>query len=299
MKTSIPLLFVAILCTRASMVDGGEMYARPDLLMEPTKLAKPHVARQFFILDVRTQDEYAREHVPRAHRVDHDVWKKAFGDGKDAEGWSIRIGELGISPSAKVIVYDDKGMKDAARIWWILAYWGIEDVRLLNGGWKGWKSAGMPTTEKTPSPASPVKFTATTHAKRLATMEQILDLLPVNPLQIVDARSEDEFCGIDKKGTKRGGAIPGAKHLEWSDLIDQKTQRFKSAEQLRQIFDEANIDLNRPTASHCQSGGRASVVAFGLELMGAKDVRNYYRGWGEWGNAENAPVMVSEKAEKK
>jgi len=123
-------------------------------------------------------------------------------------------------------------------------------------------------------------------------MTQVLDLLKDDKPQIVDARSEDEFCGLDKRDNKRSGAIPGAKHLEWSDLIDRQTQRFKSPDQLRRLFDQAGVDLERPTISHCNGGGRASVMAFGLELMGAKDVRNYYRGWGEWGNAEDTPVMV-------
>lgn len=276
---------------------GDAQYARPELLLEPAELAKPEVARQFVILDARSQEEYDRGHVPGARRVDHDSWKGAFGEGQDVEGWSKRIGELGIGPECKVVVYDDMGMKDAARIWWILRYWGIEKVCLLNGGWKGWQSAELPTTEATPSPASRVEFKATPRLDRLATMEQILDLLQGNRLQMVDARSEDEFCGIDKRNNKRGGAIPGAKHLEWSDLIDQKTQRFKSPAQLRRLFDQAGIDLARPTATHCNGGGRASVMAFGLELMGAKDVRNYYRGWGEWGNLEDTPVMLPKKTD--
>jgi thiosulfate/3-mercaptopyruvate sulfurtransferase len=127
-------------------------------------------------------------------------------------------------------------------------------------------------------------------------MQQVLELLPGDKLQIVDVRSDDEFCGIDIKENKRGGAIPGAKHLEWSDLIDQESERFKSPEELRGLLDEADIDLDRPMASHCQSGGRASVMAFGLELMGAKEARNYFRGWSEWGNAEHTPVVVPEKA---
>jgi thiosulfate/3-mercaptopyruvate sulfurtransferase len=111
----------------------------------------------------------------------------------------------------------------------------------------------------------------------------------------VDARSEDEFCGINKRDNKRGGAIPGAKHLEWSDLIDQETNRFKSPAELKRLFEQAGIDLTRPTASHCNGGGRAAVMAFGLELMGANEVRNYYRGWGEWGNAQDTPIIVPEK----
>lgn len=274
-------------------------YARPELLLEPAELTKPDMAKQFVILDARPQEEYDLGHVPGARRLDHDSWKKAFGEGEDTEGWNKRIGELGIGPDSKVAVYDDKGMKDAARIWWILGYWGIEKVQLLNGGWKSWQSAKLPTTEAAPPPASRVEFKATPRSDRLVTMGQILDLLPEDGLQIVDARSEDEFCGINKRDNKRGGAIPGAKRLEWSDLIDQETHRFKSPEELRRLIDQAGIDLAQPTASHCNGGGRASVVAFGLELMGAEDIRNYYRGWGEWGNSDDTPVMVPEKPEQK
>ena len=128
-------------------------------------------------------------------------------------------------------------------------------------------------------------------------MEQILSQLSDGELQIVDSRSEGEFCGIEMRDNLKGGAIPGAKHLDWVNLIDQQTHRFKSPEELRRLFAEAKIDLNRPTASHCQSGGRASVMAFALELMGAPDSRNYYKGWSEWGNSEDAPVVVSEPAE--
>jgi thiosulfate/3-mercaptopyruvate sulfurtransferase len=222
-----------------------------------------------------------------------------FGEGKDAERWSKSIGELGIGPDSKVVVYDDKGMKDAARIWWILRYWSIEDVRLLNGGWKHWKSSALPMSEARPAATSPIDFKAIPRSTQLATMSQVLDLLPSNRLQIVDTRSEDEFCGLDKRDNKRGGAIPGAKHLEWSALIDQETQRFKSPAQLRKLFDQAGIDLGQPTASHCNGGGRAAVMAFGLKLMGAKDVRNYYRGWGEWSNAEDTPVVMPTKEEQK
>src|SRR5262249_32147583 len=106
----------------------------------------------------------------------------------------------------------------------------------------------------------------------------------------IDARSEGEYCG-ETKNAKRGGAIPGAVHLEWSDLIDKKTQKFKSPEELTKLFKDAGIDLKRPTVTYCQSGGRAAVMAFGLELMGARNVRNYYRSWSEWGNDENTPIV--------
>ena len=89
---------------------------------------------------------------------------------------------------------------------------------------------------------------------------------------------------------KRGGAIPGARHLEWSDAIDAKTHRFKSAYELSKLLQDAGIDPSKPCTTYCQSGGRAAVMAFTLELMGGKDVRNYYKSWAEWGNAADTPI---------
>jgi thiosulfate/3-mercaptopyruvate sulfurtransferase len=167
----------------------------------------------------------------------------------------------------------------------------------LNGGWKMWKAGELPTTTEVPAIAR-AEFQAMPHAGRLATKGQILDSLKERSLQIVDARSEKEFCGVDQQKNKRAGTIPGAKNLEWSDLVDQKTHRFKSPHELARLFKEAGIDLQRPTATHCQSGGRASVMAFGMELMGGNAVRNYYRSWGEWGNLEDTPIMVPDKKPK-
>jgi thiosulfate/3-mercaptopyruvate sulfurtransferase len=115
----------------------------------------------------------------------------------------------------------------------------------------------------------------------------------------VDARSEKEFCGVEKLSNKRGGAVPGARQLEWSDLIDKETHRFKPMTDLRKLFEQAGIVLDKPTTTYCQSGGRASVMAFGLELMGAKDVRNYYASWSEWGNADDTPITPGQPREKK
>jgi 3-mercaptopyruvate sulfurtransferase SseA len=276
--------------------EGG--YPCPDLLIEPAQLAKPEGTRQYVILDAREHSKYEVGHVPGARWADHGAWAKAFGHGKDRQGWSKRIGEMGIAADSRVVVYDDSSGKDAARIWWILRYWGVQDVRLLNGGWPAWKREGGPSENHLVNPA-PVTFVARARAERLATKEQLLKTLEGNKPQIVDARSEKEFCGVEKLANKRAGAIPGARHLEWSDLIDKQTQRFKSAADLRKLFDQAGIDLDRPTATYCQSGGRASVMAFGLELMGAKDVTNYYPSWNEWGNAEDTPVVPGKAREKK
>jgi thiosulfate/3-mercaptopyruvate sulfurtransferase len=292
------LLSLVLLLTVSGATHAEEAaYPRGELLIEPTQLAQPDVAKHYVILDARAAAKYKKSHVPNAYWVDHEQWAKAFGTGKDADGWSKRIGGLGIGAKSKVIVYDDNNTKDAARIWWLLRYWGVEDVRLLNGGWVGWQTGKYPTEESERTPVA-TTFTAKPRADRLATKEQLLDSLKNGKLQIVDARSEKEFCGTEKLTNKRAGAIPGAKQLEWIDLLDQETQRFKPVADLKKLFEEAGIRLDQPTATHCQSGGRAAVMLFGMELMGAKNVSNY-SSWSEWGNAEDTPIVPGKPKEKK
>ncbi|MEX2121568.1 MAG: sulfurtransferase [Pirellulales bacterium] len=279
---------------------GDDAYPRAELLVEPADLARAEVAKQFVILDARPRRQYDEGHVPGAVLVDASAWAKAFGDGQDSEGWSRRIGEAGIDRQSKVVVYDNSSNKDAARIWWILGHWGADDARLLNGGWAGWQSGNLPVETEASRPKQ-AEFQARARAKRLATKDLLLDSLSgaSGKLQVVDARSEGEFCGTEKLNNKRAGAIPGATHLEWSDLVDPETQRFKGPDQLRELFDSAGIDLEQPAVAHCQSGGRASVMAFGLELMGARDVRNYYASWSEWGNADDTPIEPGKPADEK
>lgn len=298
------VLFAAACCfilgwSSLTLADDGKAgYARPDLLLEPSELAKPEVAQQFVVLDVRGSEAYDEAHIPGALRVDHDAWKSAFGDGQDADTWSQLIAELGINKKSQVVVYDDADTKDAARVWWILRYWGVPQARLLNGGWKTWTAEKFPTSSESTVAKKVTSFRAKAHSDRLTSKDELLTKLPKELVQIVDTRSFGEYCGNEPLKNKRGGAIPGAKHLEWSDLIDAETGRFRRAAEIRELFSAAKIDLNRPTATHCQSGGRASVMAFGLELMGAKDVSNYYRGWSEWGNAEETPVEKKDAPEK-
>jgi thiosulfate/3-mercaptopyruvate sulfurtransferase len=284
------LFLIAALLLSGSYVMAGQ-YPQPSLLVEPAELAKPAVTEKFVILDARDRAKYDAGHIAGARWVDHATWAKAFQDGNDAEGWSANIAALGIGQDAKIVVYDDDWDKEAARIWWILKYWGVADVRLLNGGWKAWSAAGLPVQKELPPAAATTKFVAKSQSGRLATKQELLDSLKGQTLQIVDARSEGEFCGTDAAKTKRTGAIPGAKHLEWIDLLDKDSQRFKSPAEIGKLFADAGIDLKEKTATHCQSGGRASVMAFGLELMGAKDVSNYYKSWSEWGNADDTPIV--------
>jgi len=277
-----------VLLLAFGVADEADRYPRAGLLLEPAELAKPEIARKFRILDARGKDSYNQGHIPRALWVDHALWMRGFGEGQDADAWAKRIGALGISLDTPVVLYDNNQFKDAARLWWILHYWGVRDVRLLNGGFKAWNAKGYPLSKAT-TKVDAVEVKVQPQASRLATKEQVLDSVKSSKGQIIDARSLDEYQGKEETA-KRNGSIPGARHFEWSDAIDPKTGRFKRAPELAKLLKEHGIDPSQPCTTYCQSGGRAAVMAFTLELMGSKEVRNYYKSWAEWGNAEDTPI---------
>jgi thiosulfate/3-mercaptopyruvate sulfurtransferase len=277
-----------------SLLAGEADYPNAKLLIEAADLAKPETAKPFRILDVRPKTQYSEGHIPGAAWADMWAWSKLVADKPADAGWPQRLAQLGIGPTTAVVVYS-ADVREAARVWWILKLAGVEDARILNGGWTAWQEGKFPIDKQ--EPAFSIKVNSEgwkAHLDRHASKEDVLGLLKDKSAQIIDARSEGEFCG-DAQTAKRNGSIPGAIHLEWSDLIDQKTKKFKTADELKRLTDERKIDLSKPAVTYCQSGGRAAALAFGLELMGDKQVRNYYRSWSEWGNLEDTPV---EKAKK-
>ncbi|HEV8001436.1 MAG TPA: rhodanese-like domain-containing protein, partial [Planctomycetaceae bacterium] len=288
----VHVCFVASLFAYGSWAHADEnTYPHSFLLVEPQMLARPEIAAGFVILDCRSRAKYQSGHAPNALWVDADAWAKSFGHGQNGEDWSRRITALGVGWRSKVVVYDDVLSKDAARIWWILRYWGVLDVKLLNGGWKAWNDGNNPTQTQEVPTQSVRPFFPEPQRQRLVGRQQLMKSLPRSELQIVDARSHREFCGIEPLHNKRAGAIPGSLQLEWVDLLDKKTQRFKPETELRRLFASAGVALERPTATYCQSGDRASLMAFALELMGNREISNYYPGWAEWGNSEDTFVV--------
>jgi thiosulfate/3-mercaptopyruvate sulfurtransferase len=294
-RSLLSCLFAAFISISTPPCPAEEAYPRADFLVEPATLAAE--PQGLVILDAREQKKFYEARISRALWVDPSAWSKAFGGGSDEAGWSRRIGDLGIRKGSRVVVYDDS-VKEAARIWWILRYWGVEDARLLNGGWVAWKKAGLPVETGAPRSPEAAGFAAKAMTKRLATKDRILASLKDGSLQLVDARSEGEYCGTDKLKNKRGGAIPGARNLDWTDLIEKDTLRFKGAAELRKLLRDAGITLDRPTATYCQSGGRAAAMDFALELLGARDASNYFPSWQEWGNADDTPVAPGKPREE-
>ena len=136
-----------------------------------------------------------------------------------------------------MVVYGDR-LSDTARIWWLLKYVGVENAAILDGGWRRWVKQGRPMEKSVPKVAATAlkpKF----QLDRLEEIDSLKKSLRVGNVQVVDARSTDEFTGKDVLD-KRGGHIPGATHLEWKELLAQDG-RFKTREELRALFRQRGI----------------------------------------------------------
>ena len=268
--------------TLAMLVEPQTLYAWLDDSSLPIR-----------VLDVRPSEKYASGHIPGAVRVDVAPWvAKSHSPGgfHDTDYWAKAVGRLGITAETRVVVYSDS-LTSAARVWWALRYVGLRDVALLDGGLKAWTSADLPTETDVPKIA-PVSFRPHFQADRLSELDDLVQTVAAADSQVVilDARSADEYTGKVARGP-RGGHIPGAIHLDWTELV-APDGRLKPRDQLRALFQSRGADPDAVVITHCQSGGRASVETFALELAGYTRVKHYYCGWKEWGAAAKAPVEI-------
>jgi thiosulfate/3-mercaptopyruvate sulfurtransferase len=267
--------------------------SRQSLLVDVTQLKDALRAAQAppRLLDVRPEDEYLAGHIPGAVFVDVEAWKAKFfeeGGATDEMFWADAVGRLGIDRSTAVVVYGDTAT-NPARVWWTLRYLGLENVRLLDGGWQLWLKGGG-EVQVDVDPIEPVSFAPQFQHERLISKDLMLAAAGAgdSDVMIVDTRSRGEFTGRDA-AAGRAGHIPGAVNIEWLETVDE-SGRFKSSEELQTLFQARGIDPRKTLVTHCQSGGRSSVAALALELAGFRDVKNYYCGWQEWSADPTTPV---------
>ena len=243
---------------------------------------------QCVLLDVRDAKAFEAGHLAKAVRVDSNGWKQATKESLDLEDfWKKELSALGISNSSQVIVYGAP-LPEVARMWWLLKYVGCQHVMVLDGGVDAFEKGGGKLSQDTYQPPSG-NFAPQFQADRVISATDLLtESVQGKVCQTVDNRTLAEFDGSEKRGA-RGGHIPGAHHSDWQAYL-QADGTFKSREDLAQLFQEAGVNLEKPIATHCQSGGRSSVGALVIEHLTGKPARNYYRSWAEWSANSELPV---------
>jgi thiosulfate/3-mercaptopyruvate sulfurtransferase len=268
-------------------------YAHPELLVTPQDLssllscAGPHP----LLLDVRAAEAFAAGHLPEA--VHLDLWGFSLPDTDAAPLrsflWMIEhvLSLRGVTAERPIVIYGETSDARAARVFWFLEYFGHPDVRVLDGGMLGWLAAGFAVTTAVTTPAAS-SWTGTPRPETLATWRDVHAALARPDIAIVDTRSDGEYCGTTVRAA-RGGAVPGAVHIEWLQNLTPEGA-FKPPAELRALYEAAGVTPDRQVVTYCQGGYRAAHSYLALRLLGYPAVRNYLGSWKEWGDREDLPI---------
>jgi thiosulfate/3-mercaptopyruvate sulfurtransferase len=241
-------------------------------------------------LDVRDSAAFEAGHAPGAVRVPLERWDAAIKSPEigfdNAAWWSETLAELGLGDDHIGVAYDAGGMTNAARVWFILQYFGL-NCALLNGGWPA--LAAAPAVPAAAPPAAG-GFTADPGAGLVGvvdrhTLKQQLD----GTARVFDSRTRAEYTGEDTRNRARAGHLPGALHLSHAELVDDG--RVHDPDRLRAMLEAAGFADSDRIVTHCEGGGRAALAAAAALRAGYEDVRVYYLSFGDWVRDETCPVV--------
>ena len=203
----------------------------------------------------------------------------------------------GVNQGNTIVLYGDKNNWFAAWAAWVFEIYGIENVKLLDGGRVKWEADKKPLTPLASSVKSGnIKLTKTNDALR-ARLKDVVDIAnKKSNIALVDIRSADEYngkifapAGVPELAV-RAGHIPGAVNVSWGQAVN-KDGTIKSVEELKKIYAAAGIDGSKPIITYCRIGERSSHTWFVLNKVLGYDARNYDGSWTEYGNSVGNPIQ--------
>ena len=288
-----PMLLALAALALTAQTAGG--YARPDLLVDTAWLAQHLTDPSVRIVDIRGRG-YADGHVPNAVLVDSNWIRNPKAPPTflpTPQEFGALMGRLGISNTTRVVVYDERGGIYAARLWWILNYYGHTNVALVDGGWVKWTAEQRATDALTPT-VTATTFQIKPGTVKVATADEVKASINKPGVKLIDARTQAEIDGKDLRGIRRAGFIESSVPVYWEDNLDPVTKAFKSGAEITRLYRDKGILPSDAVTTYCQVGMRASHDLFTLALIGhdLSKLSNYYGAWEEWGNRDDTPIKT-------
>lgn len=281
-------------------------YAHPERLVS-TEWVAQNLATPGVVIVESDEDVllYETGHLPGAVKLDwhtelNDPVRRDYVDGA---GLAALLSAKGISREDTIVVYGDRSNWWAAYALWVLALFGHQDVRLMDGGRDKWVAEGRELTRDKPQrELTEYPEIERDDATLRAFLPQVLDHLGRGPL--IDVRSPLEYTGerthmpdYPEEGALRGGHIPTAASVPWAKAVAADGTFLPRAELEAVYLDAAGLKAGDRVVTYCRIGERSSHTWFVLQyLLGFENVRNYDGSWTEWGNSVGVPVAVGPEA---
>ena len=193
----------------------------------------------------------------------------------------------GVTRDKEVVFYEDNSGMRAARGVWFLEYFGHPDVKMLDGGFRAWQAAGGRVTSEASAPKA-TSLKTSEQRDVLATADDLLHSLNKKKLRSSTPEARANISGTHVRAA-RGGAVPGAIHIEWTDNL-HADGKFKSNAELKAMYEKAGITPDKEVITYCQGGYRAAHSYVALRMLGFAKVRNYIGSWKEWGDRTDLPI---------
>jgi thiosulfate/3-mercaptopyruvate sulfurtransferase len=284
----------------AKIKDRG--YVNSDVLVS-TEWVAEHLKDKNVRIIESNEDQllYSTGHVLGAVHVDWtaDLNDQVRRDYLQREGFEKLMSRIGVTAEMTVIFYGDKNNWWACYAYWVFQLFGHKNAKVMDGGRIKWQNEKRELTKEVPRySATEYKAPDRDDKKIRAFRDQVLEHVNSN-LALVDVRSPEEYSGkrlhmpdYPNEGALRGGHIPGAKNIPWAKAVNPDDGTFKTAEELKAIYEkENNLKPDDNIIAYCRIGERSSHTWFVLKnLLGYKNVRNYDGSWTEWGNLVNVPI---------
>src|SRR6266478_439547 len=270
---------------------------KESLIVSTDWLAQHLKDDSLILLQVGERKEYDAEHIPGAQFIQlADISTRAQGlilELPPVDQLKAAFEKLAVTDASRIIVYFSKDwVTPTARVFMTLDYLGLGDrTSILDGGLPAWRSEGRPVTAELREPKRGT-FTLRPNPKLVVDAAWVSANLNHAGVAIVDARAAKFYTGAEAGQMPRAGHIPSAKSIPFSSVVEDTTNKFKSAEALRELFNAAGVKQRDTVATYCHIGQQASLLYFVARYLGY-EAHLYDGSFEDWSHRPELPVEKS------
>ncbi|MDX2211998.1 MAG: sulfurtransferase [Oculatellaceae cyanobacterium bins.114] len=293
----VSLFLAAIAIPLLSFFPSFATETPPVQFVQPAWISQNANDPKLRILDVRINPfDYFGGHVPNAVHIADNTFRGPNGLLPVQYWRSDKLRSLfsqaGVSDDSKVLVYSDgRDVLGATMVAYLLERTGHSNVAILDGGFAGYKAAGLPVSKEFPS-YSLGRFSVRDQPNLRVNLAQVRQLIGKPGVTFIDPRPPELFSG-QQQVWARNGHIPGAKNIPWVSFTagESNFHQLKPLDEIRQILASRNVTPNDDIIVTCSTGREATLQYHVLKhLLGYPKVRVYEGSWTEYSSDPNSPV---------